>query len=121
MVRRSAPGVRLHRHGRGGAGRWSSDVGPAPVDRTVTEGGNDGGMKLVRLELPCGREEPWREATCPELSGKRSGPLRRQRLRTAARAEISAPGGRTGSADECDADNEGCETVREEHGGLSRS
>jgi hypothetical protein len=120
-VRRSALGVRMDRDARGRVGRWSSDVGPAPVGRTAAEGGSNGGMNLVRPKLRCGSEKPWREATRPQLGGDRSRPLTGQRLRTAARAQISAHGGRTGSADESDADNERCKTVREEHEDLSRS
>ena len=119
MRRRSAAGVRMDRDRRGGAGRRPNNAGPVPVDRPAADGGSNGGMKLVRLDLPRRSEESRREATCRELGRNRRGPLGCQRLRTAARTEISADRGRTGSADDCDADNEGCETVREAHENCS--
>jgi len=119
--RRSALGVRMDGDAPGGARRWSSDVGPAAVDCKATEGGSDGRVKLVRLDLPRGSEVPWRAAACPEFRGNRSGPFEGQRLGTAARAQISASGRRFGAADECETDNEGCETVREAHDGLCGS
>ena len=46
-MRRAALGVRMDRHERGGADRWSSDESPVPVDRTATEGSTNSGMNLA--------------------------------------------------------------------------
>lgn len=58
MVRRSALGVRMDRDERGGASRRSGNVGRALVDRTTMEIDSNGGVKLVRLQLPYCSEEP---------------------------------------------------------------
>lgn len=120
-VRWSAVGGCTDRQRRRDGRQWSSDAGPAFRDPDVAGSDRDDGVEPMRRALSYGCEEPWPDATRPQVCRDGTRFITSQRIKTMSRGQISAHAAGIHTANECDADDEGCETLRGQHYAVFRS